>query len=218
MGWYITIQQEMRDLGLKGNELIVFAFLNGYSQEGQGYYFGSLAHLQGVCGIASRQTAIDTLKSLVAKGLVNKSESVVNGVKRVYYSVCPEFGHPVQKLDNPCPEIGHNNKEDININTLSIKEGSSRFQKPSVDEVRSYCQERGNDVDPEQFCNFYESKGWLVGKSKMKDWRAAVRTWEKRDRGCATRRATAKESVLEHNLKVMDGMYGTNMYGQTYGK
>lgn len=218
MGWYITIQQEMRDLGLKGNELIVFAFLNGYSQEGQGCYFGSLAHLQGVCGIASRQTAIDTLKSLVAKGLVNKSESVVNGVKRVYYSVCPEFGHPVQKLDNPCPKIGHNNKDDIDINTLSIKERSSRFQKPSVDEVRSYCQERGNDVDPEQFCNFYESKGWFVGKSKMKDWRAAVRTWEKRDRGSAPRRATAKESVLEHNLKVMDGMYGTNMYGQTYGK
>lgn len=218
MGWYITIQQEMRDLGLKGNELIVFAFLNGYSQEGQGCYFGSLAHLQGVCGIASRQTAIDTLKSLVAKGLVNKSESVVNGVKRVYYSVCPEFGHPVQKLDNPCPEIGHNNKDDIDINTLSIKERSSRFQKPSVDEVRSYCQERGNDVDPEQFCNFYESKGWFVGKSKMKDWRAAVRTWEKRDRGSATRRTTAKESVLEHNLKVIDGMYGTNMYGQTYGK
>ena len=84
MGWYITIQQEMRDhLGLKGNELIVFAFINGYSQEGQGCYYGSLAYLQEVCGIASRQTAITTLKSLEQKGYISKTETVSNGVKYI---------------------------------------------------------------------------------------------------------------------------------------
>ena len=54
------------------------------------------------------------------------------------------------------------------------------FSKPSVDEVRAYCQERKNNVDPERFVSFYESKGWVIGKSPMKDWKAAVRTWEKR--------------------------------------
>jgi hypothetical protein len=54
-----------------------------------------------------------------------------------------------------------------------------RFIKPSIDEIRSYCQERNNGIDAEQFWNFYESKGWVVGKSPMKDWRAAVRTWER---------------------------------------
>lgn len=44
-----------------------------------------------------------------------------------------------------------------------------------------YCEERHNDVDPEAFIAFYESNGWKVGKNSMKDWRAAVRTWEKRE-------------------------------------
>jgi hypothetical protein len=62
-----------------------------------------------------------------------------------------------------------------------IKGNSSRtFCPPSVDEVRAYCLERGNSVDPEQFVDFYTSKGWKVGKDKMKDWKACVRTWEKR--------------------------------------
>lgn len=53
------------------------------------------------------------------------------------------------------------------------------FSKPTVDEINRYCQERNNMVDAQRFFDFYESKGWLVGKSKMKDWQACVRTWEK---------------------------------------
>ena len=54
------------------------------------------------------------------------------------------------------------------------------FVKPTVDEVRAYCQERKNDVDAESFIDFYQSKGWKVGNAPMKDWKACVRTWEKR--------------------------------------
>lgn len=56
-----------------------------------------------------------------------------------------------------------------------------RFVPPSVDDVHAYCEQRRNGVDPEQFVNFYASKGWKVGSSPMKDWKAAVRTWEQRD-------------------------------------
>lgn len=218
MGWYITIQQEMRDdLGLKGNELLVFAFINGYSQEGRGCYYGSLAHLQEVCGIASRQTAIATLRSLCEKGYIIRNEQL-HPVKMVSYSPCPKIGQGVQKLDMGCPKNGHNNKGDININSLSIK-GSSRFQKPTLEEIREYCISRGNNVDPEQFLNFYESKGWVVGKSPMKDWRAAIRTWEKRENDSPRRRSpmTRSESVFEHNIKVMDKMFGTDLHSQAYG-
>lgn len=60
-----------------------------------------------------------------------------------------------------------------------------RFKPPSLDEVKAYCQERKNNVDPQTFIDFYESKGWYVGKNKMRDWKAAIRTWEKNrvDRG-----------------------------------
>ena len=54
-----------------------------------------------------------------------------------------------------------------------------RFVPPTVDEVRDYCEERGNGINANDFVDFYQSKGWMVGKNKMKDWKAAVRTWER---------------------------------------
>lgn len=56
---------------------------------------------------------------------------------------------------------------------------SIRFTPPDLQEVKAYCIERKNDVDPERFVDFYTAKGWMVGKNKMKDWRAAVRNWER---------------------------------------
>lgn len=58
--------------------------------------------------------------------------------------------------------------------------GKACFVPPTVEEVRAYCLERNSRISPEEFVNFYASKGWMVGKNKMKDWQAAVRTWEKR--------------------------------------
>jgi hypothetical protein len=60
-----------------------------------------------------------------------------------------------------------------------VKGKGKRFIPPTADEVRDYCLSRNNDVNPNKFINFYQSKGWVVGKAKMKDWKAAVRGWEK---------------------------------------
>lgn len=57
------------------------------------------------------------------------------------------------------------------------------FVPPTVEEVRAYCRERSNTVDAERFVDFYSAKGWMVGKNRMKDWKACVRTWEKRQEG-----------------------------------
>lgn len=62
------------------------------------------------------------------------------------------------------------------------EERRKNFVKPTIDEVKAYCEERKNGINAEAFIDFYDSKGWLIGKTKMKDWKAAVRTWEaKRD-------------------------------------
>lgn len=58
----------------------------------------------------------------------------------------------------------------------------SRFVPPTVDEVRAYCQERSNGIDASLFVDFYEARGWTAGRGKMRDWRAAVRTWERREK------------------------------------
>ena len=68
----------------------------------------------------------------------------------------------------------NNNKEIIITNKY--------FKKPKIEEVDLYCKERNNNVDAIAFINFYESKGWMVGKNKMKDWKAAVRTWEQKNK------------------------------------
>lgn len=60
-----------------------------------------------------------------------------------------------------------------------------RFQKPTVDQVKAYCQERKNSINPEKWLAHYEANGWRVGKNPMKDWKAAVRTWEHSDFGAA---------------------------------
>lgn len=74
-------------------------------------------------------------------------------------------------------------KKEENISTLHSdifpKKKSSRFVKPTIDEVAAYCRERKNSVDPEAFVAYYESKGWMVGRSPMKDWKQAVITFEK---------------------------------------
>ena len=219
MGWFYVITQEIRE-SFDGKEADVFAVINGFSQEGQGCFYGSLSLLSQFCGIRSKTTTQRILKNLVAKGAIVKTDELHNGVKFCTYKVNKNW-YGMSKIDmGNVSIIDTNNKEDININNNSLyKRGSSRFQKPSIDEIRQYCSSRNNSVDPEQFFNFYESKGWTIGKSPMKDWRAAVRTWEKREKEIPQRkRESRRESVLEHHFKVMDQMFGTNLHAQAYGK
>lgn len=69
----------------------------------------------------------------------------------------------------------------------------ARFSPPSLSEVQAYISERGSAVDAQQFVDFYASKGWMVGKNRMKDWKAAVRTWEKRRKEEAGEQSTKQE-------------------------
>jgi hypothetical protein len=61
---------------------------------------------------------------------------------------------------------------------VDAKASTARFIKPTIQQVIEYCQERNNNVDAEKWYNHYESNGWKVGRNSMKDWKAAVRTWE----------------------------------------
>lgn len=218
MGWYYVMTQEIRE-SLEGKEADVFAVIQGFSQEGQGCFYGSLSKLSSFCGIKSKTTTQNILKSLMEKGAILKDEELRNGVKFCSYTINPNW-HGISKIDmGGISEIDTNNKEYINNNTLSNK-GRAKFQKPSLEEIRLYCLERGNRVDPAKFFNFYESKGWVVGKSPMKDWKAAVRTWEQRPDTTRTSRPQPqrKESVFERNMRNMDEMFGTNYHEQMYGK
>lgn len=100
-------------------------------------------------------------------------QSVANLAVNVPVNVPVNVNAPVPVNISPNTSVGRG--------TADKPPRASRFTPPTVDEVRAYCQERGNSVDPERFVDFYDSKGWLVGKTRMKDWRAAVRSWERSD-------------------------------------
>lgn len=75
--------------------------------------------------------------------------------------------------------IKENNTSNNNTSLNIYGETAKRFVPPTVDEVKAYCLERKNNIDAQYFCDYYESKGWMIGKNKMKDWKCSVRTWEK---------------------------------------
>lgn len=69
-----------------------------------------------------------------------------------------------------------------NDNNENNKRERSKFAPPTLQDVIDYCIERKNNVSPQKFISYYESNGWMVGRNHMKDWKAAVRTWEQRDK------------------------------------
>lgn len=94
----------------------------------------------------------------------------------------------VSKMDTECIQNGYIGKVSIDKDSKdkdskeenAIEEKAKRFYPPTLDEVKQYCEERKNNIDPMAFIDFYSSKGWMIGKNRMKDWKAAVRTWERK--------------------------------------
>lgn len=98
------------------------------------------------------------------------------------------MANDVRQMSDTCPSNDGQMSAQVSIGKDSIgkdsieREKRTAFTPPTVDDVAGYCRERHNNVDAQRFIDFYASKGWMIGKNKMKDWKAAVRTWEQRDR------------------------------------
>ena len=184
-------------------EKVVFARISALDN-GKGCY-ATNKYLARFCGYSISKTA-DALRRLRELGLI-KSESNEQGQR--YIHVCCEYLSeepsknetplskketplskketplskkeiplskkeipPIQKLDAP---TSYKNTKEERINDCS------RFAPPTLEEVRAYCRERNNRVDAQRFIDYYTSNGWRVGRNPMKDWKAAVRTWERGD-------------------------------------
>ena len=109
------------------------------------------------------------------------------------------------------PEIEIELEKDIEIekeihSSASTTTKRKRFEKPTLSEIKAYCIERNNNVDAQHFFDYYESNGWKVGKNSMKNWQAAVRTWEKNSYTNTTKQTkkTNTEQTLDAIYKVMN--------------
>lgn len=226
---FIMIKPFMRkELNLKGNELNVYAIINGFSMDGESFFYGSWQYIADWIG-ADKRTVANVLKSLVKKGLLIKEDIHINNVKHCRYCTSrsrqnkntteehktisqndeknsvvmknfhggdENFSSQVMKNFHP---YYYNKKESIeregvsaspqprsqslDINSTSNNKKIDVFKKPTLEEIQEYIKEKSLNIDAEDFYNYYESVGWVVGKGKlqMKSWKASVSRWAKRE-------------------------------------
>ena len=172
----------------------------------RGSFVSSISKLSAETGLSEREvrTALEHLKKT---GEVTCNRHAKYSVYTVVNYCKYQSSDRQNDTEN---DMESDTRSDTSVDNLSTgnrhaieekKEGKNkrinntgRFEPPDVEMVRAYCQERGNKVDPQAFVDFYESKGWMVGKNKMKNWKAAVRTWEKEDQ---RRSQTRKEETAK---------------------
>ena len=93
-------------------------------------------------------------------------------------------------------------EKEIHSSAKSTTTKRKRFEKPTLSEIKQYCIERGNKVDAQHFFDYYESNGWKVGKNSMKNWQAAVRTWERSE----YRKTNSKKNSKEDAINVVNNL------------
>ena len=107
------------------------------------------------------------------------------------------------------PEIEIELEKEIKIekeidSSASTTTKRKRFEKPSISDIKQYCMERNNNVNAEHFFDYYESNGWKVGKNSMKDWKAAVRTWERSEYRKPNSKKNSKEDAINVVKELMN--------------
>lgn len=143
--------------------------------------FASNKYLADFCQCSQTKVS-NSISKLIKCGYI---ETVgFDGRTRNLKSRLTKFNNQPYKICEADSQILQHNNIDNNIDNNIIKEKKKKekFKPPTIDEVRAYCNERNNGIDPESFIDFYASKGWKVGNQSMKDWKACVRTWERRNK------------------------------------
>lgn len=208
-GNYIKINRSILEWEWYGNINTCRAFLHMLLKanwkegkfEGQtipiGSFVSSNSKLAEECGLTVNEvrTAIKHLK--LTGEITSKAHSKYTVFTIKNYCLYQEINKQnhkqstskAQSIDEQLTTIEEGKKE----RRKEINNNIKRFETPSVEQVTEYCLERNNKVDAQAFVDFYASKDWMIGKNKMKDWKAAVRTWE--------RSQTRKEETAKHGNK-----------------
>lgn len=181
-GYFAILPASVRyDNRLSASEKLMFSEITALAGR-DGYAYAKNKYFAELYGVDER-----TIRRWIAK-LADMKYVSVSMVKKA--NGADDFRRIVPLLDpdknvlpsgQKCPEPPDKNVPPIYKEEYIKKNNSymGRFTPPTLQEVQVYCMSRHNNVDPEKFIDFYSAKGWMIGKNKMKDWKAAVRTWEK---------------------------------------
>jgi hypothetical protein len=146
----------------------------------------ALCNMNGKCTASTEYFCrlYEVSKVSVQKWLKNLEDN--NHIRRVnkYKPHSKQIECRVITLVNVPSKEKLSDNTNINITNTNLTDSNKKafFKKPTLDEVKNYCILRKNNIEAESFIDFYESKDWLIGKNKMKNWKACVRTWESREK------------------------------------
>lgn len=188
-GYYVSWDDELTD------DIVEMLHLK------EGFIEQVLTYLRGR-SLLTMRTLSTGVTIITSPGIQKRYQEAKKNCKR-QIEVDPEIWLLSEGMTEPCIKVTHNasnseknhgnseknqgNPEKNDVKEIKLKQSnknnSGRFTPPSVEEVSAYCGSRNNGISASEFIDFYSSKGWMVGKNKMKDWRAAVRTWENRRKG-----------------------------------
>lgn len=178
--YYAIISAEVRyDKNLTAHAKLLYAEITALLNM-NGECFATNRYFSKLYG-KSIVTISKWIKELIVNGYISTTYTYKEGTKEIdrrYISIIK--GGIKEKDREGVKEKFKDNNISIN-NNITYSNSKGRFKKPTIVEIAEYCKDRGNGLDPETFFDFYESKDWKVGKNKMKNWKACVRTWEKRN-------------------------------------
>ena len=218
------------DTNLTWNEKVVLMEIDSFTAAGKDCFISD-EYIGRLVGVSTR-TASSIVSKLIRLGYVKKTRS--DGRHRyletaiIARQICNSCGADMQNL-----QTTYNKTTNTRINIKEEIHKEERFRKPTLQEVYHYCLERKNGIDPQTFLDFYDSKGWKVGNTPMKDWKAAIRTWESKRKNDPSPRSSAatpspkedktyvpkyhygpdlpkKENIVEHYRRVLNEINGTD--------
>ena len=210
-GYYAIIPASVRyDKRLPANAKLLYGELTALSNE-KGYCWAGNDYFAGLYEV-SKTSVSKWVSALRDTGYIEIQLEYAEGTKQILHRYIRIVKDPIEeKLNTPLRKVNDPIEEKlIDNNTLNTTSNNTmnkgRFTPPTLTEVVDQCNRTGANIDPQGFLDFYESKGWMIGKNKMKCWKSAIRTWSRKEREKQKERQArpVKQKAKPNGLKGRD--------------
>ena len=186
-GYYAIIPASVRyDKRLPANAKLLYGELTALSNE-KGYCWAGNDYFAGLYEV-SKTSVSKWVSALRDTGYIEIQLEYAEGTKQILHRYIRIVKDPIEeKLNTSIRKVNDPIEEKLidntTVNTTSNNTmNKGRFTPPTLTEVIDQCNFSGANIDPQGFIDFYESKGWMIGKNKMKCWKSAIRTWARKDK------------------------------------
>lgn len=186
-GYYAIIPASVRyDKSLTPNAKLLYGEITALCNE-KGYCWAGNDYFAGLYDV-SKTSISKWISALRDSGYINIQLEYAEGTKQILHRYIRLVKDPIEdKLNTPLTKVKDPIEEKLIVNntvntTTNNTMNKGRFTPPTLTEVIEQCNRTGANIDPQGFIDFYESKGWMIGKNKMKCWKSAIRTWTRKER------------------------------------